>query len=114
MERLIEIITRQQQGHENEPLFMVGEQLKDIASREPASAELLEQDLEVEAMSLRAAAAELQKYSDKNRGSAKCFCITPLVAEEILRKFYGLPSPDKAGAQSTQNSTDFIDLSNFL
>lgn len=109
MERLIEIITRQQQGHENEPLFMVGEQLKDIASREPMAAEILERDLELENMSIKAAATELQKYADKNHGSTKCFCITPKVAEKILREFYGLPTLEETKAQP-----GFIDLSNFL
>lgn len=117
MSRLIEIITAQQKGHENEPLFIVGEQLKEIANREPISAELLEKDLEMTGMKLSDAAAKLKKYSDDHRGKATCFCISPKVAEGILREFYGLPkAQDKTTASEStpQTPAGFIDLGAFL
>ena len=40
--KLQEIIAQQQKGHESKPRFMIGEQLKEIAAREPKSAELIE------------------------------------------------------------------------
>ena len=49
---VFEKIEAQQKGIENTAAWMVGEQLKDICRREPGCAEILEQDLDVQAMSL--------------------------------------------------------------
>ena len=116
MSKLFEMIEAQQKGHEKEPLFMIGEQLKDIARREPASAELLEQDLAVEGMGLEAMAAKLQEYADKHHGSARCFCITPAVAEDLIRNFYGLPAATAEASASSPSVVEdpFIDLASFL
>lgn len=116
MSQLFDLIAEQQKGHENEPLFMIGEQLKEIAEREPLSAELLERDLGIEEMSLAAAEKRFQEYSDKNHGKAKTFCITPKVAENILREFYGLPKPEEKPTAKTDEPTGagYIDLSSFL
>lgn len=89
------IISEQQKGHEGKPRFMIGEQLKELASGSDFIADLLEKDLAVPEMSLEAAERKLQEYADKNHGSARSFCITPDVAEKILREFYGLPERDK-------------------
>lgn len=113
MEKLHQMIEAQQKGQENTPAWMIGEQLKEIAAREPASAELLEQDLANEAMSLKAAAKKLQEYADKHHGSARAFCITPKVAEGILRDFYGLPKAGEAPAAPAPEE-GYIDLSSFL
>lgn len=117
MTNLEMLIAAQQKGHENEPRFMIGEQLKEIAEREPKSAELLEQDLQVKEMSLEAAEKKLKEYADKNR-KGNCFCITPLVAEGILREFYGLPKRDEAAEEERTEAkpakNGFIDLSNYM
>ena len=113
MSRLIEIITKQQKGHENEPIFMIGEQLKEIVEREPHLADILEKDLETPGMKLSDAAARLKKYSDENRKGATCFCISSKVAEGILREFYGLPKAEELKKESPQ-PTGFIDLGTFL
>ncbi len=116
MSKLYDLIAEQQKGHENEPRFMVGEQLKEIAEREPLSAELLERDLEIEEMNLEAAEKHFQKYADKNHGKAKAFCITPKVAERLLREFYGLPIPEENAPEKKEadSSAGYIDLSSFL
>lgn len=111
-EILIGIIEAQQKGHENEPAFMVGEQLKEMADREPAVVDLLVNDLQTGGMALSDAAAKIKEYADKNRKGANCFCVTPIVAEGILRKFYGLPER-AAGEQKTADAR-FLDLSTFL
>ena len=110
MTKIQEIITNQQKGHEAEPRFMIGEQLKEIAEREPFSAELLERDLQIEEMNLEAVEKHFQEYANKNRKQAKVFCITPIVADKLLREFYGLPT-DKP---EEQTSSEFIDLTSFL
>ena len=111
--KLQEIIAQQQKGHENKPRFMIGEQLKEIAAREPKSAELIEQDLQVKEMSLEAAERAFQAYADQHKGNARTFCITPIVAEGILRKFYGLPEAGKA-PEEPKPQEGYIDLSSFL
>ena len=116
MNKLYDLIAEQQKGHETEPRFMIGEQLKEIAEREPLSAELLERDLEIEEMNLEAAEKHFQEYADKNHGKAKAFCITPKVAERLLREFYGLPIPEENAPekQEADSSAGYIDLSSFL
>ena len=111
-----EIIELQQKGHEDKPRFMIGEQLKEIAEREPLSAELLERDIEIKEMNLEAAEKHFQEYSDKNHGKAKTFCITPKVAERLLREFYGLPIPEENAhdKKEADSSAGYIDLSSFL
>ena len=116
MSKLYDLIAEQQKGHENEPRVMIGEQLKEIAEREPLSAELLERDLEIEEMNLEAAEKHFQEYADKNHGKAKAFCITPKVAERLLREFYGLPIPEENAPEKKEadSSAGYIDLSSFL
>ena len=113
-EALHALIKKQQAGHKNEPLYMIGMQLLEIADREPESAGLLLQDLTRDGMKLSDAAAMLQKHAD---GIAKpkhlrCVCITPQIAEGLLRKFYGLPDPAEAPVSAPE--PDFLDLSSFL
>ncbi len=114
MNKLEELIAQQQKGHEAQPRFMIGEQLKEIAAREPLCAEILEKDLTVKEMSLEAAERKFQEYSDKNHKGAKTFCITPIVAEGILREFYGLPKRDETEAEPEPPKESFIDLSSYL
>lgn len=52
MKKLRELIEAQRKGKEDTPVWMVGEQLLDIAAGEPDSLELLKQDLTVPEMSL--------------------------------------------------------------
>ncbi len=47
MKELRELIEKQRKGHKNDPVFMIGEQLLEIAEKEPASLELLKKDLTV-------------------------------------------------------------------
>ena len=96
---------------ETDPAWMVGEQLKDICRSDPHCEGIVAEDLESEAMSLEKAAAALKKYSDDNHGKARCFCIPPKVADQILRKFYGLP---EASAGPAPTTSDTFDLSAFM
>jgi len=112
-EELTRIITEQQSGKENTPVFMIGEQLKEMAEGNAAITDLLVKDLQTDGMKLADAAKELQSYSDKNRKGAKVFCISPKVAEEILRKFYGLPDAS-ASNSSAPTESNILDLSSFM
>lgn len=118
MTKLETLIADQQRGHEGKPRYMIGEQLKEIAARSAFISDLLEHDLEVPEMSLEAAERKLQEYADKNHGSARSFCITPDVAEKILREFYHLPEADdlaQPGAvPAGQPSQIHVDLADFI
>ncbi len=82
-----------QQGAEGTESWMVGEQLKEICRREPECADLIDEDLDNKAMSLSNAAQKIRAYADAQHKKSKssCVCVPPLVAEGILREFYGLP-----------------------
>ena len=118
MKALADLIEKQRKGHENAPRWMIGEQLLEIAGREPTSAELLLHDLTIKEMDLEAAEQHFQKYADEHHKGGKSFCITPKVAEDLLRKFYGLQesAANDAGspAQKAPEADGFIDLSAFL
>lgn len=104
-EKAIRAIEAQQaKTQECSPQWMVGEQLKDICRMEPHSAELIAQDLDVAAMSIIEAEKQIKGYSDEHKGKgAACFCVSPAVAERILREFYGLPA---AGAQEPASAPE--------
>ncbi len=103
-------IEKQQQGKENTAPWMVGEQLKEIARREPVSAELLAKDLTVSGMGIVDAEKKIKAYADKHK-KGSCAVVPPNVAEDILREFYGLP---KGGAPAEEAMPGVIDLADFL
>lgn len=114
MKELVTLIEAQQKGHEDTDVFMIGEQLKEMAERDPIVAEILKKDLAISEMGMQAAAAQLKAYADKHRGKNKVFCISPKVAEQILRDFYGLPVAEEKQKTSTLPAADYIDLDSFL
>ena len=95
-----------------EAAFCIGEQLADICQREPASAELVRQDLENEEMSLKACAAKLQATADEKhrKDNSEMVCIMPTEAETVIRAFYGLPEAGSIQAETTAcvNLLDFL------
>lgn len=89
------------------PQWMVGEQLKDICRREPKSAELIAQDLQVKEMSIFEAEKKIKAFADKNR-TGNFACVTPVEAEQILREFYGLENPEFREEPEPQKETSKI------
>ena len=125
MQELKRIIEEQRKGHENEPLWMVGQQLMDMAERETTVLELLKQDLTVSGMELKDAKGALDSYANKHHGKSRCFCISPMLAEKILREFYKLPDreevekvaePMSESASEPEKKTAFggLNLADFL
>lgn len=92
---------------------MVGEQLKDICRAEPRSAELIEKDLDVKEMSLKAAAAKIKAFADKHK-TGNFACVTPAEAEGILRDFYGLGERTDDLHPFDPHAGKIIDLGDFL
>ena len=112
---VFEKIEALQKGIENTAPWMVGEQLKDICRREPNCAELVEKDLDVKGMGLSDCEKQIKAWADKNK-KGSCCCVPPNVAEDIIRKFYGLPEEDKQdpGKQEPVAAGKVLDLSAFL
>lgn len=94
--------------------WMVGEQLKDICRREPASAELIAQDMANEDMHIQAAEKKIKAYADKHK-TGKFACVTPAEADNILREFYGLPKPGEAPeTEAPKPESDNVNLEDFF
>ena len=92
----IELIEQQQKKLEkNSAAWVVGEQLKDICRSKPASAALLENDLDKKGMGIADAEKQVRAYADTHRKGNFAF-VSPQVADGILREFYGLPAADAA------------------
>lgn len=108
-EQAIEKLREQQSKvKERSAPWMVAEQLMDICRREPASAELIAQDLENEKMSIEEAEKQIKAFADQHK-TGSFACVTPVEAENILRKFYGLPRPGAADpAGISLNLADFL------
>ncbi len=119
MEQLKKIIEEQRAGKENSPVWMVGEQLLDIASESPLNCELIKKDLQVKEMDLDHAERQLKAWADKQKKVNNCVCVSPKVADEILRKFYGIAergeaSPAQGAPTAAPASEIDLDLSSFL
>ena len=96
--------------------WMVGEQLKDICRAEPRSAELVDKDLDVKEMSIKAAARKIKAYADSHK-TGSFACVTPAEADRILREFYGLEkerAAEGAGHYEGEGGGKIIDLGDFL
>lgn len=102
---------REQQAKvkERSPQWMVAEQLIDICRNEPKSAELLEKDLDVKEMSIIKAEEKIKAFADKHK-TGNFACVTPAEAEDILRKFYGLPERDAEPEPSSEKTVNFLDF----
>lgn len=96
-----------QQPQERNPVWMVGEQLKDILWAEPALADLVAQDLDVAEMSLTACEKKIKAYADGHR-TGNFSCVIPSEAERIIRKFYGLPEPEQKPENNIIRLEDFF------
>lgn len=90
---VFEMIEAQQKGKEDTTVFMVGEQLKDICRVDPACAAIVAEDLQQKEMSIDACEKKIKEYADKVKTEKKLRTVgvSPQKAEEIIRKFYGLP-----------------------
>lgn len=110
IDRAIQMLLEQQSNvKERSAPWMVANQLMDICRREPASAELIAQDLENTSMSIVEAEKKIKAFADKHK-IGNFSCVTPTEAEDILREFYGLPKPGKTnnGGGVILNLADFL------
>lgn len=99
---------QQSKVQERSPQWMVAEQLMDLCRAEPECAELLAQDLEVEAMSIVEAEKKIKAFADSHK-TGNFSCVTPAESDRILREFYGLPQRQVSGSAGLLG----LDLSDF-
>ena len=114
-EALEEKIRGQIKGHDGDTVALAGEQLLDMVRGDDRAAEILLTDLDNKEMSVANAEQKIRAYADELHRKVKgsCVGVSPRKAEEILRKFYGLPEPDPSGA-AAKPATDEIDPFAFL
>lgn len=79
------IDAQQAKTTEGSTQWCVGEQLKEIAEREPEAAVILAEDLQ--SMTIMDAERQIKAFADKNHGKSNCFGVSPKQADKILREF---------------------------
>ena len=119
-EAILALEAQQAKVKDRSPQWIVAEQLKDICRQEPQSAELVAQDLQVEAMSITEAEKKIKAFADGHK-TGNFACVTPGEADNILREFYGLPEPEAIPAPAPvpappppTRQRKIVDLSDFL
>ena len=114
----IEELKKLQNGKENTPAWMIGQQLIDMIKAEGRIAPIIEEDLKNPDMSLEKCADAMKKHADQIHTKTKghCVCITPAEAEKVIRKFYGLPDPSEEAAPEPEpeKDTGILSLEDFL
>lgn len=116
---VFEKIEAQQKGKEGTAVWMVGEQLKGICMADPHCAKILEEDLENPAMSIDKAERQIKAWADKQKKVGGGVGVSGIVADGILREFYGLPAagavPQTAApAPEEKPVSGHLDLDAFL
>lgn len=109
-EAMDKLRAQQSKVKERSAPWMVAEQLMDICRREPESAALIAQDLENPEMGIVQAEQKIKAYADAHK-TGNFSCVSPAEAEDILRRFYGLRSPETrrpAGAAVSVDLADFF------
>lgn len=110
----------EQQPKEQTTVWGVGEQLKDILRGEPHLAEIVLQDLENKSMSLTECEKKIKARADEIHKTANGtgVCVTPMEAEGIIRRFYGLPERGEriatAPGAPRNDGGEVIDLADFF
>ena len=109
-EAMDKLRAQQSKVKERSAPWMVAEQLMDICRREPESAALIAQDLDDPEMGIVQAEQKIKAYADAHK-TGNFSCVSPAEAEDILRKFYGLPKP---GAEQNPRAAVSVDLADFF
>ena len=105
-----------QQPKERTTVWVCGEQLKDILRAEPELAEIVLKDLENKAMSLTECEKKFKARADEKHRSDRGnrVCVLPMEAEEIIRKFYGLPEKSSEISVQRSEKAEVIELADFF
>lgn len=109
LEKCMELITAQQGTDQNNPVYWVGEQLKDIVRCTPGTAELVAKDIEHGGMTVATCERKIKAYADGHKSGSKAV-VPPPVADQIIREYFGLGTKEAAAQKTTTalNLMDFI------
>lgn len=105
-------IDEQRKGHDEDAVYYCGEQILDICRGNDKFAEIVLTDLNNAEMSVEKCERKIKAYADKHKKGG-CAVVPPKVAEEIIRKFYGLPGADDEPESAAPVSAG-IDLTAYL
>lgn len=110
LKKALDVITAAQPKDEG-PVWMVGEQLKDILRAAPELAQIVLDDFAAQKTPLADCEKKISDYARAHR-HGNSGCCTPKAAEKIIREHFGLPAagdePAPAGAGVA------VDLDSFL
>lgn len=79
------LLEQQSKVKERTAPWMVANQLMDICHREPASAEIIAQDLENESMSIVEAEKKIKAFADKHK-TGNFSCVTPSTGQDLVQE----------------------------
>lgn len=109
-EAIRKIEEQQKKYTQNDKQYWVAEHLKAICRACPEQADLIHKDLDNSAMSIKEAEKKIHEYAKDHGG-----CCPGLVADKILREFYGLaPLTEDTPEETPKHSEGFIDLADFM
>lgn len=111
---VFEKISQLQAGKENTAPWMVGMQLIDICRKQPQYEQTVLEDLENPDMSLEKCEQQIKAWADKHKKDRSCVCVPPNVAEEIIRKFYGLGDAAPEKDDEKPQTSWILDLEDLL
>ena len=112
MQQAFDII-RQQQAKlpEYSPAVMVGHQLMDLLKMQPEAAGFVLHDLQGKGMGIADCEQRIEAWADEHKKGGSCVCVPPDTAEQIIRKFYGIPAPEETKQRALGLA---INLADFL
>lgn len=112
LQKALDAITKAQPKDEG-PVWMVGEQLKDIlrTTLGDGPAQVVNEDFTAQKTPLADCEAKIRSYAKKHGG-----CCTPKAADKIIREHFGLPAAGEASAaEPTADAAPVaLDLDSFL
>lgn len=91
----------------------VGQILLEICEANRTAAEIVEQDLENQDMSIEKCFAKMRETARKGQKGG-CYYMGDAEAEKIIREFYGIPKQPKKARVTSQHRTEIIDLADLM
>ena len=89
LQKALDVITKAQPQEEG-PVWMCGEQLKDILREAPQFAQIVIEDFEANADRLKECEKKISAHAKKHGG-----CCTPKAADGIIREHFGLGATEE-------------------
>lgn len=108
LQEVTELVRKQQSGKRG-PAWMCGEQLLEMIGQDEAAAKLVLDDMQHGGLSLTGCEKKIKAFAQKNGN----VCTGP-EAEEIIRKYFGLPERGIAQKPAAEPAAGVISLEDFF